>query len=121
MTIIHGLLPVARAAALAVSISLSALPAWAQSDETCIAYMEADAAYTAASDELDREIERRIGSARSVNDLLKINPGEARARLKLARRQAYLEAYRGPTSSIKSVMDKVLRADRRRCRMRFRG
>ena len=54
MVIARSLLPVTLAAALAVSAPSSA---WAQSDKTCIAYMEADDAFRQAKEQAPEYLE----------------------------------------------------------------
>ena len=194
MTITRGLLPVVLAAALAVC---SSLPAWAQSDETCIAYMEADAAYdeafTAAlyaareagekaysatmlphkieymeayrearmaGSEAAKKTGRRCGgffvdtedgrraaraacaardtAYRATLDAYGVDDKTAERRAKRAeakaaenfkkatikdaraqRDLAYRAAYGGPTSKVASVMKKLIKAERERCRDRL--
>ncbi len=91
----------------------------AQTDETCIAYMEADAAYQAVLQEIGAfEKDSPLGTelfGRRYADRRKLEAAaEVRAR-------AYKEVYRGPTSKIPVVMEKLRRLDRMRCRRRFRG
>lgn len=95
----------------------------AQSDRTCIGYLEADAVYQDTIRHLDAE-EARLSPV--VRDILgKHSP----ARLEAARTrlQAYMAAYNGPTSKVEGAMVRLLEADRWRCckqfepdRMRYR-
>ena len=146
-----------------LALTLAApLPAAGQSDETCIAYMEADAAYEAAE---QRAKEACRNAAIPFDDAI-AKAGEAvyaatmdaggpmmamthpTKRLKEAERKldavsaasnkacetaksaiidpasevwgrTYGRAYRGPTSDIQSVFQKLVLADRERCRVRF--
>ena len=123
------------ALALAAILSLVApSPLAAQSDATCIAYMEADAAYGASVREADAAYERAItdkianrplsDEAAMILRLLGLPDALEAKDTQLAeaadeRERAYREAYEGPTSEIGSVMRKVITADRKRCRRRF--
>ena len=103
----------------------------AQSDETCIAYMEADAAYEAVSQEHKDEEAAWLDSLPATNrDSMQyfsyiLGPTPiVRQELEAAaeaRELAYRDAYRGPTSKVPVVMEKLRRLDRIRCRKRFRG
>ena len=160
------LLPSLLAATLGVT---APFPVMGQSDETCIAYMEAEAAYgraikpaivqairsvtateradaeaaeaaeseaqaaydtepsKAQADALDKARKARqeatIALMRAttdaaieiVDDRRVVAPASARQK----RWQAYVKAYRGPTSIELRVMEKLIRADRERCRRRF--
>ena len=154
-----------RIAALAMLAALaSPLPAAGQSDETCIAYMEADAAYEAAKREAWAEwnaarkpafeayeaakkvLDKPLSAARKdpnsdwwaavdthrtalskANETLLQNawpPIDARRDTAIdaaseAWGRAYSRAYQGPTSDIQSVFQKLVLADRERCRERF--
>ena len=104
-------------AAIGVVVILS--QAAAQSDNTCIAYMEADAAYQAVLQDIEAfEKDSPLGTelfGRRDADRRKLEAAaEVRAR-------AYKEVYRGPTSKVPVVMEKLRRLDRIRCRKRFRG
>ena len=194
MTIARSLLPVAL---VAVSVASGPSSAWAQSDATCIAYMEADAAedeafsaaldgareagskaYTAimlpheivhtdayseatrAGSEAAEKTGRRCGGfvedteagrqamkaacaawdtayratldVHGVDDKAVEKQAERaaakaaadfkRAAIKDARdkrQSAYRAAYGGPTSKVASVMKKLIKADRKRCRERL--
>ena len=153
---------------VAIAVFLSA-PAYAQSDETCVAYMEADVAYESAVNRdgdvvksswayisasntwlsavgevqnrlnVQREAENHIEARRLLREVEKALEisfsaqeavsnarkkyekflAVARAKFKLARDSAYRAAYGGPTSDIDSVMNKLIAADRERCRERL--
>ena len=149
-------------AVLALALA-SPLPAVAQSDETCIAYMEADAAHQAAQQEARATHRAEITPASKVRnaanatiekqrmacrrdlscdhfafnhvadgrrnaayDAFETATRPADARLDAALQeasaawgQAYARAYQGPTSDIQSVFQKLVLADRERCRLRF--
>ena len=174
MTIAGGLWVGLLTVTMAVSVSLQAM---GQSDETCIAYMEADAAYEPARREyqsafaaadaaivssktawdawiyakaehevllenaanpayanlpdlIDHESARRnmeiaLAKARAASAAMReawdtfaaIANATEPARKK--RNWAYTHAYKGPISSDDGIMNKLLRADRERCRQRF--
>ena len=114
-----------------VGVIIASPQADAQSDETCIAYMEADAAYAVVTQEMKNAEEawlRTVPAAERdklqyFKHLLGPNPAEQK-RLDLAanvRERAYRDAYRGPTSKVATVMERLRWLDRRRCRKRFRG
>ena len=191
---IGGVIPVLLAATLG---AVAPFPVMGQSDETCIAYMEADAAYDKARKTVwrdareagnnaysavmlphqwryrevysaankagfeaaektgrrcggifedtevgrraleaacaarntayrsvleahgvdDKAIERRAKRAetKAAEDFKRAAIKDARAH----RRLAYRAAYGGPTSKVASVMDKLIKADRERCRRRL--
>lgn len=143
---------------LAASVAAIPLPGAAQSDETCIAYMEADAAYESSlAAELvsptvraaSRHWTEAIGILREATEKLDANKSSdefriaeetwfeavaavleaqesiakleaaARAEAEPARDAAYRAAYIGPTSTVASVMEKLIAADRERCRERL--
>ena len=128
-----------RSLMLLLAVMLTASPSQAQSNKTCIAYMEADAAYEDSyrwlEDEIWRKIDRLPSDQREVARLRhsfyrlgKITLDELAIEIGLeteldeihrTRWNAYIEAYRGPVSSVSSVMTKILRADRKRCQKRF--
>ena len=157
-------MPLIVTIALLLSVS-----AYAQSDETCIAYMEADAAYKAVvyrdeevvksswayisasnawaeavgkakrrSDsqreaynldearrllrEVEEALEKSINSMEAVSKARKTyekSLAVARAKFDPARDAAYRAAYGGPTSDVEIVMNKLIAADRERCRFRL--
>ena len=82
-------------------------------DPECVAYMEADAIYEAAMAEVKPK--GRIGS---ISETLFGPPKaikEAREAAGFERRKAYREAYKGPQSSIHSVMTELVSNDVLRC------
>ena len=113
----------------AAALALAVQPVNAQSDETCISYMEADAIYW----EKMRKLEvfcRCPPSAYEVSEasirILKIlGPPDGKPAdpacpvecilklydLKTSRKKTYREAYDGPTSDVDSVMEKLIRID----------
>ena len=104
------------------------LPVVAQSPETCIAYMEADAIYNEAKHQHDEAC--RAEAAKHESNKLRVaavwlcmadgpRDGKSMHKIEEARRRAYRAAYSGPTSDIESVMTKLVRIDRIRCRKRF--
>ena len=128
----------------AAALALAVQPANAQSDETCIAYMEADAIYREKKQNL--EVFCRCPS--SVYDVIRGKDSKLfiHARLitmlmspdgkpldpactfecatelydlETSRKNTYREAYDGPTSDMDSVMKKLIRIDRVRCLKRF--
>lgn len=110
MTGAHSLRLTLLAAAVVAFTTLSAA---GQSDETCIAYMEADAAYHAKTRQLETPppgIDPETHFAvLGVLGLPKL--GEAAS----VRLRACVAAYQGPTSEKDGVMIRLLEADRWRC------
>ena len=85
----------------------------AQSPETCVAYMEADAVYESTLAELM--------PSNMFRDFMEFifGPSEpvatARQRALVERDKTLRAAYGGPTSTIESVMDDLISDDRSRC------
>ena len=129
---------------VAAALALAVQPANAQSDETCIAYMEADAIYREKKQKLEvfcrcpssvYDVIRGKGSklfihARLVTILVSpdgkpLDPActfecaTELYNLETSRKKTYREAYDGPTSDVDSVMKKLIRIDRIRCLKRF--
>ena len=128
----------------AAALFLAVQPANAQSDETCIAYMEADAIYWEKRQKLEvfcrcppsvYDVIRGKGS-KLVKDLKFIQFFESPDGkpvdpactyecftklydLETSRKKTYRDAYDGPTSDVDSVMKKLIRIDRVRCLKRF--
>ena len=152
---------------------LFSVSSYAQSDETCVAYMEADAAYEAAVNKNEDVVNSSWASISATNSLLlsieegqslriaaieaqanrldpqrfdkasrlrekaleKVNRASeaagkarkeyekflaaARAKFDPIRDAAYRAAYGGPTSNVYSVMNRLIAADRERCRVRL--
>ena len=122
----------------ATALALAVQPANAQSDETCIAYMEADAIYR----EKKQKLEVSCRCPPSVHDVIRgkdsrilkiLEPPDGKPvdpactfeclikldDLETSWEKTYLEAYDGPTSDVDSVMEKLIRIDRVRCLKRF--
>ena len=174
MTIAGGLWVALLTLTIAVSVSLQAM---GQSDETCIAYVEADAAYEPARREYQSALAAADAAtvssktawdawiyAKAEHEVLLENAANpayanlpdltdhesARHNMEIAlakaraasaamreawdtfaaianateparkkRNWAYTHAYKGPISSDDGIMNKLLRADRERCRQRF--
>ena len=103
--------------------------AHSQSAETCIAYMEADAIYHEAVRQHDEAC--RAQAAKHEDNDLRVGTvllclffdgprdGKPMNEIEDERRRAYRAAYRGPISDIETVMTKLIRLDRIRCRKRF--
>ena len=128
----------------AVALALAVQPANAQSDETCIAYMEADAIYREKKQNLEAfcrcpssvyDVIRGKDSKLFIDARLLIMLGSPNGKplipactfecatelydLETSRKKTYRDAYDGPTSDVDSVMKKLIRIDRVRCLKRF--
>ena len=104
---------------VSAALALGIAPVAAQSYATCIAYMEADAAYNEAILQLDGDYELAIKYEpdpvlREVRIFLG-PPDNPRREAVEARVRAYLDAYGGPTSDVDSVMMELLEANRWHC------
>ena len=128
----------------AAVLVLAVQPANAQSDETCIAYMEADAIYR----EKKQKLEVFCRCPPSVYDVIRGKGSKLLRHIRLLKilespdgkpldpacifecatklydlekswEKTYQKAYDGPTSDVDSVMKKLIRIDRIRCRKRF--
>ena len=129
---------------VAAALALAVQPANAQSDETCIAYMEADAIYREKKQSLGvfcrcpssvYDVIRGKDSKLFIDARLLIMLGSPNGKplipactfdcatelydLETSRKKTYRDAYDGPTSDVDSVMKKLIRIDRVRCLKRF--
>ena len=126
------------------ALALTVQPANAQSDETCIAYMEADAIYREKKQNLEvfcrcpssvYDVIRGKDSKLFIHARLLIMLGSPDGKpldpactfecaielydLETSRKKTYRDAYDGPTSDVDSVVKKLIRIDRVRCLKRF--
>ena len=110
------MIPAAANRAVGVLVLLGALtmalPLAAQSDETCVAYMEADHRFAEAL-----RAAKAAGQAASTED----ERWKATTDGVMAIRQWIsdgLDAYKGPRSEVNTVLLELLDRDRDRCRLR---
>ena len=117
---------------VATTLVIAFQPTYAQSEKTCIAYMEADAVYEESALKLEEFCPSDMVRNAIVllgppdNPQVNHNPILEKAEcisklqgLQASRNERYRKAYSGPTSKIDSVMDKLVRIDRIRCRYKF--